>query len=163
MEDLTIPRWISDKFNCFFKVLQSFIWNQIILDEWPIRSMLWPVCDNVTTLYRCLTSLNLYLWIYSCSFQVSHSVCLWVSEKFWLNVESQVLMFKNNLDHFLTEIPDQPTMHSMDYAAENDSLLHQIPMVHFCFILSGWHVVTWNTQLLFVTNVKINEWMKMNN
>ena len=33
-----------------------------------------------------------------------------------------VLMWKNNLDHYLSEVPDQPTMHG----------LHQVPM------MGGW-------------------------
>ena len=40
-----------------------------------------------------------------------------------------VPMFKNHLDHYLSDIPDQPTMHGMGRAAETNSLLHQIPMV----------------------------------
>ena len=38
------------------------------------------------------------------------------------------LMFKNNLDHFLSTIPDQPTMPGLTRAAVTNSLLHQVPM-----------------------------------
>ena len=38
------------------------------------------------------------------------------------------LMFKNNLDHFLSTIPDQPTMPGLTRAAITNSLLHQVPM-----------------------------------
>ena len=39
-----------------------------------------------------------------------------------------LLMFKNNLDHFLSSIPDQPTMPGLTRAADTNSLLHQVPM-----------------------------------
>ena len=39
-----------------------------------------------------------------------------------------VAMWKNNLDHFLSIVPDQPTMHGMGRAALTNSLLNQIPM-----------------------------------
>ena len=39
-----------------------------------------------------------------------------------------ILMFKNNLDHFLSSIPDQPTMPGLIRAADTNSLLHQVPM-----------------------------------
>ena len=42
------------------------------------------------------------------------------------------LMFKNNLDHFLSTIPDQPTVPGLTRAAVTNSLLHQVPMS------SGW-------------------------
>ena len=40
-----------------------------------------------------------------------------------------LLMFKNNLDHFLSSIPDQPTTSGLQRAAETNSLIHQVPMV----------------------------------
>ena len=43
-----------------------------------------------------------------------------------------ILMFKNNLDHFLSTVPDQPTLPGLSRAAETNSLMHQIPMS------SGW-------------------------
>ena len=39
-------------------------------------------------------------------------------------------MFKNHLDIFLTNIPDQPTMSGLGRAAETNSLLHQLPMFY---------------------------------
>ena len=39
-----------------------------------------------------------------------------------------LLMFKNNLDHYLSSIPDQPTVPGLVRAAETNSLLHQVPM-----------------------------------
>ena len=36
--------------------------------------------------------------------------------------------FKNNLDAFLSQVPDQPTVAGQQRAAESNSLLHQIPM-----------------------------------
>ena len=39
-----------------------------------------------------------------------------------------ILMFKNNLDHFLSSIPDQPTTPGLTRAADTNSLLHQVPM-----------------------------------
>ena len=39
-------------------------------------------------------------------------------------------MFKNHLDIFLTNIPDQPTMSELGRAAETNSLLHQLPMFY---------------------------------
>ena len=38
------------------------------------------------------------------------------------------IMFKNNLDHFLSTIPDQPTVPGLARAPETNSLQHQIPM-----------------------------------
>ena len=38
--------------------------------------------------------------------------------------------FKCNLDSFLSEIPDQPTVPGLFRAAETNSLLHQIPMFY---------------------------------
>ena len=43
-----------------------------------------------------------------------------------------VLMFKNNLDHYLSLVPDQPTMPGLSRAALNNSLLYQVPM------MGGW-------------------------
>ena len=40
-----------------------------------------------------------------------------------------VLMWKNNLDHYLCNVPDQPTSHGLVRAAITNSLLHQIPMM----------------------------------
>ena len=37
-----------------------------------------------------------------------------------------LLMFKNNLDHFLSCIPDQPSIPGLQRAAESNSLLHQV-------------------------------------
>ena len=39
------------------------------------------------------------------------------------------LMFKNNLDHFLESVPDQPTHQDLARAAQTNSLLHQVPMM----------------------------------
>ena len=39
-----------------------------------------------------------------------------------------LLMFKNNLDHYLSSIPDQPTVPGLVRAAETNSLLHQVPL-----------------------------------
>ena len=38
-----------------------------------------------------------------------------------------VLMFKNHLDIFLSDIPDQPTVSGLGRAAQTNSLVHQIP------------------------------------
>ena len=43
-----------------------------------------------------------------------------------------ILMFKNNLDHYLSSVPDQPTISGLSRAAKTNSLLHQIPM------MGGW-------------------------
>ena len=40
-----------------------------------------------------------------------------------------VLMWKNNLDHYLSIVPDQPTVQGLVRAADTNSLLHQIPMI----------------------------------
>ena len=40
-----------------------------------------------------------------------------------------ILMFKNHLDIFLTNIPDEPTVQGLARGAQSNSLLHQIP--HF--------------------------------
>ena len=40
-----------------------------------------------------------------------------------------VLMFKNNLDHYLGDIPDQPTTRGLGRAAETNSLIHQVPLM----------------------------------
>ena len=40
------------------------------------------------------------------------------------NVET----FKKNLDNFLLNVPDQPTVSGLGRAAETNSLLHQIPL-----------------------------------
>ena len=37
--------------------------------------------------------------------------------------------FKKNLDDFLTEVPDQPTIPGLGRPAESNSLLYQIPLV----------------------------------
>ena len=37
-------------------------------------------------------------------------------------------MFKNHLDIFLANIPDQPTVAGLVRGAQSNSLLHQIPM-----------------------------------
>ena len=39
-----------------------------------------------------------------------------------------ILMFKNNLDHYLSSVPDQPTHQGLTRAAESNSLLHQVPL-----------------------------------
>ena len=44
-----------------------------------------------------------------------------------------VLMWKNHLDHFLNDVPDQPTMRGLGRAATTNSLLHQIPA------MGGWN------------------------
>ena len=43
-----------------------------------------------------------------------------------------ILMFKNNLDHYLCSVPDQPTTSGLSRAARTNSLLHQIPL------MGGW-------------------------
>ena len=40
-----------------------------------------------------------------------------------------LLMFKNNLNRFLSSIPDQPTTSGLQRAAETNSLIHQVLMV----------------------------------
>ena len=46
------------------------------------------------------------------------------------NINSDhVDLFKANLDAFLSEVPDQPTVAGLTIAAEANSLLHQIPML----------------------------------
>ena len=42
------------------------------------------------------------------------------------------LMFKNNLDHFLVSVPDQPSHPGLIRAAISNSLLHQVPL------MGGW-------------------------
>ena len=37
-------------------------------------------------------------------------------------------MFKNNLDHYLSSVPDQPTHQGLTRAAESNSLIHQVPL-----------------------------------
>ena len=45
------------------------------------------------------------------------------------NIDSDsVDMFKTNLDNFLTDIPDQPTIGGLGRSAESNSLAHQIPI-----------------------------------
>ena len=44
------------------------------------------------------------------------------------NNHGDVLMFKNHLDLYLQEIPDQPTMAGLVRGAQTNSLLHQIPV-----------------------------------
>ena len=39
-----------------------------------------------------------------------------------------VLMFKNHLDIFLQNIPDQPTVSGLVRGAQSNSLLHQVPL-----------------------------------
>ena len=39
-----------------------------------------------------------------------------------------ISMFKNHLDHYLSNIPDQPTIPGLGRAAETNSLLHQVPL-----------------------------------
>ena len=39
------------------------------------------------------------------------------------------LLFKNHLDIFLSEIPDQPTAHGLVRAAATNSLLDQVPLI----------------------------------
>ena len=39
-----------------------------------------------------------------------------------------VLMFKNHLDIYLSQIPDEPTIAGLVRAATTNSLLHQVPM-----------------------------------
>ena len=38
--------------------------------------------------------------------------------------------FKNNLDIFLENIPDEPTVTGLGRAAESNSLLHQLPLFY---------------------------------
>ena len=40
-----------------------------------------------------------------------------------------VLMFKNNLDIYLSTVPDQPTTQGLVRAAVTNSLIHQIPLM----------------------------------
>ena len=40
-----------------------------------------------------------------------------------------ILMWKNNLDHYLNLVPDQPTVSGLVRAAITNSLIHQIPML----------------------------------
>ena len=40
-----------------------------------------------------------------------------------------VLMFKNNLDIYLSTVPDQPTTQGLVRGAITNSLIHQIPMM----------------------------------
>ena len=45
------------------------------------------------------------------------------------NINSDdVNTFKSNLDSFLEDVPDQPTVPGQGRAAETNSLVHQIPM-----------------------------------
>ena len=46
-----------------------------------------------------------------------------------MNTE-HVDMFKNHLDTFLATIPDEPTMTGLGRAADNNSLLHQLPLFY---------------------------------
>ena len=39
-----------------------------------------------------------------------------------------VLMFKNHLDIYLQNIPDQPTVAGLTRAAQSNSLIHQVPL-----------------------------------
>ena len=43
------------------------------------------------------------------------------------------IMFKNNLDHYLSCVPDQPTTQGLARAAQTNSLLHQVPLI------GGWN------------------------
>ena len=43
-----------------------------------------------------------------------------------------ILMFKNNLDHYLACVPDQPTTQGLGRAALTNSLLHQV------LLMGGW-------------------------
>ena len=42
-------------------------------------------------------------------------------------------MFKNHLDHYLSNIPDQPTTPGMGRAAASNSLIHQVPLYEASF------------------------------
>ena len=42
-------------------------------------------------------------------------------------------MFKNHLDHYLSNIPDQPTIPGMGRAAASNSLIHQVPLYEASF------------------------------
>ena len=44
------------------------------------------------------------------------------------NELGDVLMFKNHLDLFLSNIPDEPTVSGMGRGAESNSLIHQVPV-----------------------------------
>ena len=44
-----------------------------------------------------------------------------------------VLMFKNHLDLYLQNIPDQPTVSGLVRGAQTNSLLHQVPMYEASF------------------------------
>ena len=47
------------------------------------------------------------------------------------NISSdKVIDFKRALDHYLTTVPDEPTIDEQGRAAETNSLLHQIPQFH---------------------------------
>ena len=43
-----------------------------------------------------------------------------------------ILMFKNNLDHFLSCVPDQPSTPGLVRLSQTNSLLHQVPL------MGGW-------------------------
>ena len=43
---------------------------------------------------------------------------------------SHIERFKNNLDVFLENIPDQPTVTGLGRAAEKKNLLHQLPLFY---------------------------------
>ena len=42
--------------------------------------------------------------------------------------------FKNHLDIFLSNIPDQPTMTGLGRAADSNNLLHQLPLYYVCWV-----------------------------
>ena len=50
------------------------------------------------------------------------------------NEDGDILMFKNHLDLFLQDIPDQPTMPGLVRGAESNCLLHQVPYFESSFL-----------------------------
>ena len=85
-----------------------------------------------------------------------------------------VAMFKNHLDHYLSNIPDQPSVSGLGRAATSNSLLHQIPLyetslewmtsstlLHFDTVLFSWQFdiagrhVTWIARLLVFNGSEI--------
>ena len=45
-------------------------------------------------------------------------------------------MFKKELDSFLSQVPDQPTVAGYGRSAETNSLLHQLPL----FLINNWPI-----------------------
>ena len=62
-------------------------------------------------------------------------------------------MFKNHLDIYLGNIPDQPTMAGLARGAQSNSLLHQIPMYEksLMWLFSGILAAMWGASGLYLT------------